>query len=244
MPKKPRSFAIVSKDKQKAARLLKERGLSVVSKNPDMVVAFGGDGTVLLSEYLYPGVPKLGVRNSKHCNTCAVRFAGKHKHELMCFSCLEAGLDAVCSGDYRVVSHLKVEAAVGGQRLVGLNEVQLHNADPRRAIRFDVLQGKKRVARDVIGDGVLLATAFGATGYFATVSRTTFQKGFGLAFNNPVNPLKPVFLGESFEPVRVQLTRGTGWVLSDSVPRKLIVRQGQPIVFRRHQKKARFVVLR
>ncbi|MBI4361225.1 NAD(+)/NADH kinase [Candidatus Micrarchaeota archaeon] len=244
MPKKPRTFAIVSKDKKRAAKLLKARRLSVVSRNPDMVVAFGGDGTILLSEYLFPGVPKLGVRNSKRCNTCEIRFAGKHAHELMCFSCLEAGLDAVCSGNYRIVTHPKVEVVVGRQRLVGLNEVQLHNADPRTAIRFDVLLGNQPVAKDVLGDGVLLATPFGATGYFQTLARKAFSKGFGLAFNNPVTPLKPVFLPETFSPIQIRVTRGTGWVLADNAPRKLIVRSGGKIVFRRFADDTRFVVLR
>ncbi|MDP2717537.1 MAG: hypothetical protein Q8P02_02225, partial [Candidatus Micrarchaeota archaeon] len=102
MPKTPARFAVVSRQKAKVSFFLKKRGLSVVSINPDVVVAFGGDGTILLSEQLYPGAIKLGVRNSARCNTCAVRFQGKHKTELMCWSCLEKGIEAVLAGDFDV----------------------------------------------------------------------------------------------------------------------------------------------
>ncbi len=242
MSKRPLRFAIVSREKARVAAFLKKRGLCVVSSRPDFVVAFGGDGTILLSEQQYPGVVKLGVRNSKRCNTCAVRFKGRHKTELMCWSCLEKGIESILAGDYDVVLHPKLEATAAGKKLTALNEIQIHNADPRTAIRLDVAVGGKIVSRDVLGDGLLVATPFGATGYFHTLARQVFSKGFGLAFNNPVDVQKPVFFDRP--DVRVFVQRGPAWLLADNDARKVILSSGQKVVFRQSRTDARFAVLR
>ena len=44
--------------------------LKFVKESPDAVISFGGDGTILLSERLFPGVPKLNVRDRGDCMSC------------------------------------------------------------------------------------------------------------------------------------------------------------------------------
>lgn len=242
--------AVVSAKRAQVAsvtRLLKQHGFSVVSSlssKPDVVVAFGGDGTILESEQRYPGVPKLGVRNSEHCHLCQLRFAGKHAEELVCWSCLQEGIEALKAGAFHIVTREKVQAVFGGKTLSGLNEVQLHNPDPRRAVRFSISAGGKTLVDEAIGDGVLLATAFGAGGYFRSISRQSFDQGFGLALNNPVEAAGPWFFPEPLPAISIRLIRGPGWVLADNAARKLIVPSGRNIVFRRSPQAASFVALR
>lgn len=236
--------AVVSAKAAKVAGLLEEHGFSVVSRRPDFVVAFGGDGTILASEHLYPGVPKLGVRNSERCRLCQFRFVGKHATELVCWSCLEHGLNILERGDFDVVRKDKAEAVFGRIRLSGLNEVQLHNADPRRAVRFSIYAEGKAIVQDAIGDGAVLATAFGAGGYFRSVSRQTFERGFGLALNNPVLTRGPWFFTEKMPSILIEVDRGPAWVLADNAARKLIVPSGGKVLFRRSLQSARFVGLR
>ncbi len=245
-----RRFSRVAVVSQKAAQvrlLLKKHGFSVVSSpsaKPDVVVAFGGDGTILESERRYPGVPKLSARDSRHCHLCTVRYAGKHAREVVCWSCLQTGIDALKDGAFDVVSHAKVDAVFGKEKLTGLNEVQLHNPDPRRAVRFSIAADGRTLAHDVIGDGVLLATPFGAGGYFRSICRQSFDSGFGWALNNPVEPQGPWFFGKAFTPIHVRVQRGPAWVLADNAARKLIVPNGGKVVFRRSPHVARFVALR
>ncbi len=245
-----RRFSRVAVVSQKAAQvrlLLKKHGFSVVSSpsaKPDVVVAFGGDGTILESERRYPGVPKLSARDSRHCHLCTVRYAGKHAREVVCWSCLQTGIDALKDGAFDVVSHAKVDAVFGKEKLTGLNEVQLHNPDPRRAVRFSIAADGRTLAHDVIGDGVLLATPFGAGGYFRSICRQSFDSGFGLALNNPVEAAGPWFFSNTPPSVHVKMERGPGWVLADNAARKLIVPNGGKVVFRRSPHVARFVALR
>ncbi|MBR1991369.1 MAG: hypothetical protein IJ986_03745 [Bacteroidales bacterium] len=40
------------------------RGMEIVDENFDLVIAHGGDGTLLWSERDYPGIPKLPLRDA------------------------------------------------------------------------------------------------------------------------------------------------------------------------------------
>ncbi len=48
----------------------KEGNLILDDVNPDVVIAFGGEGTFLYSEMTYPGVPKVLVLHSSKCQKC------------------------------------------------------------------------------------------------------------------------------------------------------------------------------
>ena len=43
-------------------------GLTLVDDDPDIVVCYGGDGTLLSAEHRWPGVPKVPIRNSRRGN--------------------------------------------------------------------------------------------------------------------------------------------------------------------------------
>ena len=61
---------VVGKDKRNIEKILKKYNLKLVKKNPDIVISYGGDGTILLSERLFPNIPKLFLRHSSICNKC------------------------------------------------------------------------------------------------------------------------------------------------------------------------------
>ena len=44
--------------------------LHLVDTDPEVVVCFGGDGTLLASEKKWPGVPKVPLRNSRRGIRC------------------------------------------------------------------------------------------------------------------------------------------------------------------------------
>jgi NAD kinase len=85
---------------------LKKAGVAVVKARPDVVFAFGGDGTFLFSEEKYPGVPKLFVRHDRECL--------KPHH-------LSKIIDALKDGQYAVEEFPKLEATVGKRKLVGID---------------------------------------------------------------------------------------------------------------------------
>jgi len=62
---------LTGKNSQDIENLLKSLGFEMVKSNPDVIISFGGDGTLLSAEREYPGVPKLPIRNSQFCHKCA-----------------------------------------------------------------------------------------------------------------------------------------------------------------------------
>ncbi len=132
------TVCVVSRDPAAAARAraaTKACGFSYDTARPDIVISYGGDGTLLHAERRYPGVPKLQLRNSATCKKC-------HDHPL------ERALVLVREGRFRVETLVKLEAvvklrtdrkrraSVRSERLVALNDVILRNKNLAKAIRF------------------------------------------------------------------------------------------------------------
>ncbi|MFB6312158.1 MAG: hypothetical protein ABEH64_13370, partial [Salinirussus sp.] len=63
----------------------------------------------------------------------------------------------------------------------------LHHREPTMAAEFSVTvdgADEPRMYDELIGDGVVIATPFGASAYFRSITGTTFASGIGVAFNN------------------------------------------------------------
>lgn len=246
-------FAIVGRDTEKLSAWLCATvpGVKIVQSNPDAVVSWGGDGTILKSEHLYPGVPKLCTRDCAECASC-----GKSRHmsreaaagsgKWVCLNCLEPVFRRAVLGEYSLREEIKLEgiASMSGRpfRVEALNEVQLHNSDPSEAIRFEVVLNGKTVAKNCISDGLVVSTPYGATGYFHSITGKSFREGVGVAFNNPTVPHSPIIIGKSgdFE-LRGKLLRGDALFLGDNNPAVAHLRPGDGFFVRLSKRPARFV---
>src|SRR3989338_6171104 len=102
---------------------MKDSQIKISKKNPDFVITYGGDGTILRTENKYPSVPQIPIRKSHICNSCVGGIDSIEK--------IKEGL---LKGNYRTKEFGKVEAIFGKQKLVGLNEIQIHSSDPRKAL--------------------------------------------------------------------------------------------------------------
>ncbi len=205
--------------------VLKNEDFSLVTKNPDFVLSVGGDGTFLVSERLYPGVPKAVIKESKICKRC---------HELP----LRTLLKFIKQGKYRIEEHAKLEAFTHGKRLIATNDIVLRNRKQTCALRFSVAITGKTIFPGVIGDGVVIATPFGSTAYFHSITRKRFDKGFGLAFNNPTESLGPYLLKEN-AVVTITILRTNGLLSTDNNPKMIMIHEGDIITVRRCREKYR-----
>lgn len=177
-------------------------GLQYVSKNPDYVLTIGGDGTLLDAERKYPGVPKIPVRESKIC--------------VMCQHGSVAGvLSRLQKKRVSVVRYPKIEARLKGKSFLAANDFIIRNKRIQEALRFTVKVNGKQQGDIVIGDGVVVATSFGSTGYYHSITYKPFKKGFGVAFNNPTKKMKPLLLKEK-DIVEFILLRGQGLLAMDN----------------------------
>lgn len=201
------------KDAKNIERLVKTLGFEIVTDNPDVVITYGGDGTLLSSEREYPGIPKLPIRNSLFCNKCA-----EHKDEVLLKNLMEDKL--------QLKEYEKLHTNIEGKDLYALNDFVIRNSNPTHTIRFRVNEGPL-----LIGDGIVVSTSFGSTGYFKSITGQTFDEGFGVAFNNTTEKIPPLFLKDE-DSLTFQLIRGKATLSFDNNPDVFNIDEGSELIFK------------
>ena len=64
--------AIIFGNKSEDVRtLVEENKFKIVEQDPEVVITYGGDGTLVKSEEMYPGILKIVLRNSLICKKCS-----------------------------------------------------------------------------------------------------------------------------------------------------------------------------
>jgi len=137
-------------------------------EDADFVISYGGDGTLIKSENDYPGIPKIALRASRICKKCSYRSN-------------EEVLEVIKKGRYSLQNMIKLEAVHKEDSTEGFNEITLKNVNPRHAIRYELAIDDKWIQHEIIGDGVVVATPFGSTGYYRSITRSFIYDGIGLA---------------------------------------------------------------
>lgn len=184
---------------------VKKFGFEIVEKNPDVVISYGGDGTLLSAEKEFPGIPKLPIRDSLKCIKCE-----EHTNEAL--------LGHLKNGKLSLEEYPKLQAKFADIRLLALNDIVVRNATPVHAVRFNLTKNNQEVDGDlIIGDGLVFSTAFGSTGYFKSITRKSFDKGFQVAFNNTVEEIEPQSFKES-DVLEVKIIRGPATLSEDNNP--------------------------
>ncbi|MBN2566940.1 NAD(+)/NADH kinase [Candidatus Woesearchaeota archaeon] len=220
-----RRVAVVAKDQERIAevrRCLKRNGLVYSPQDPDLVLSYGGDGTFLLAHRLYPTVPKIMVRDSKVCKKC---LEGELHHLLR----------HVERRDYTIERLPRLEARYGRHIFHALNDVIIRNSHLTRAIRYTLSIDGRPVGgepadagEEFIGDGLVIATPFGSSAYFYSITKRTFRRGIGIAFNNITTTRKPLILPRTATVV-VRIARGPALLGHDNHEETLTLAAGDEI---------------
>lgn len=216
---------------KKITPLLLQYGFIIVEKDPEFVISFGGDGTLILSEFMYPEVPKIVLRDSNICKMCKFG-SGTYENEEV--------LRRVRDGAYHIADVWKLEAVAKGKTLIGLNDITVHNTDPRHGIRYKITVDGSMELHEVIGDGVVVSTPFGSTGYYRSITDSYFETGIGLAFNNSTEQADHVVLAEQ-RTIVLKLTRGPANIYADNQEEIIPLDTGESVTIKKAAKPARIV---
>lgn len=211
--------AVVSYKKGLILPTLKKFGHKIVTKNPELVIALGGDGTFLCAEEKYPNKQKLFIYHSSTCEKCSIH-----------------NFEPIISGISKLEKKLllKIEADVKGKKLFALNDINIHYCPPR-ALRFNVEVNNKTVAENVIGDGVVVSTPFGSTAYYYSITGKSFEKGIGIAFNNPTKKRNPIVVPENSK-IEIRILRENGVVAHDTSKTLIKIKKGDRISIQKCKK--------
>ena len=125
-------IAISGIHKEKLARYIEKKypEFKVVKSNPDVVISYGGDGTLLFSEREFPGAPKALIRNSQICNKCAKR----SKDDV---------LQLLLAKKFTITEEMKLEARVKKNKIIALNDILLIHEHYNKALRFKIYLDNK-----------------------------------------------------------------------------------------------------
>ncbi|MCF7853952.1 MAG: hypothetical protein K9N51_04070 [Candidatus Pacebacteria bacterium] len=197
--------AICGRNLEDLYPLLRDLPIEVDNNVPDVVISYGGDGALLGAERTYPGIPKCPIRDSRTTPKC--RIHGE-----------EAILKQLVDGKLPITRLTKIKATKDGEkRAVGLNDIVINRLIVSSAVRYRIWLDDELYAHPIVGDGLVVSTPFGSTGYYRSITHSLFRLGIGLAFNNSTEPINHLVIEES-SCIRVEILRGPAMLVADNDP--------------------------
>ncbi|MEZ4414415.1 MAG: NAD(+)/NADH kinase [Gemmatimonadota bacterium] len=150
----------------------------------DLMVALGGDGTLLRGARLVAGsdVPVLGLNLGRLGFLTAAPIGG-----------LERALEHVFSGNVLLDRRVTLSASVQGGEPDGvehlaLNDVVVHTSGVARVVRLHLSLGDGQEIGSFSGDGVILATPTGSTAYSLSAGGPVVIPGVASIVVTPICP--------------------------------------------------------
>ncbi len=207
--------------------------LELVDADPDVIVCYGGDGTLLAAETQFPGLPKVPILNSRRGHRCI-----PHPPVEV--------IEGLAKGTLTVNEYTKLACEVKLRanpektlELAALNEFATHMGRINSAVRFQIwINGEPYdEAVEILGDGFIVCTPFGSTAYFNKLTRGVFSKGIGIAFKATTEHTNHLVL-PSDTLIRILITRGPAQLAYDSAPEILDLDAGDELLFYRHPQSA------
>jgi len=190
----------------------------VDNEHPDVVISHGGDGSLLGAERDYPGVPKCPLRDRRMNPKCP-----EHPNERV--------LELLTRGELREDRIGKLVARTGdGRELVGLNDLFISKSIVSSAVRYRLWLDDELYKGQIVGDGLVVATPFGSTGYFRNITHSLFRVGIGLAFNNCSDPVDHIIVRND-TVIRAEVIRGPAVLVADNDPARLDLDEGDVVTF-------------
>jgi len=210
-------------------------GLELVKKKADVIVCFGGDGTLLTAELQWPTIPKVPIRNSRR----GIRCIAEPPEEV---------IQKLAAGELVRTEHLKLTCTVRHSQedqlkhqFLAINEFSVSTALANSALRFKMeLSGKPMGAasdHELIGDGFVISTPFGSTAYFNQITGGVFWTGIGVAFKYTSEHINHLIVPEDAEIV-AEITRGPATLAHDNSSNYVNLEEGDRLTIKRHTESA------
>ncbi|OGV52063.1 MAG: hypothetical protein A2X49_06750 [Lentisphaerae bacterium GWF2_52_8] len=194
--------ALTGKHLEDIKPFLQKHGFSICEKDPELLITHGGDGTLLGAERLFPGLPKLPLRDVRTAPLCP-----NHHTESI--------LELLNEGKLPLSRIAKLEGVCGSRKISGINDVFIHNAKRVSAVRYRVWIDDELYAKEVVGDGVGVATILGSTAYYRSITHGIFRVGIGLAFSNSTEVTNHLVLPET-SVIKFRIIRGPSIMVADN----------------------------
>ena len=208
---------VVSASPEDIAPLLGKYEFEIIQEGtPDIVVSYGGDGSLLVAEREFKGIPKFPIRDTQTSPLCK-----KHSHESL--------IKDFLGGRLQKSNMMKLSAAFRGNEVLALNDIFLHNYNKVSAIRYQIAIDGDVYAKEAASDALGIATPHGSTAYFRNITGTVFRVGIGIAFSNSREREDHVIVSEDSK-ICIKILRGPAMLVADNSPDVISVDTGDEII--------------
>jgi NAD+ kinase len=206
--------------------ILKKYKINIVEKNPDIIITYGGDGTLLESDRLYPNIPKLPIRDVKTAPMC-------EKHTL------DGIIKAYTQNKLKMHELLKLTGRLtnGSNELSGINDIFIHNVRRNSAIRYRLWIDNDLYLSEVASDCIGFASPHGSTGYFQSITHCVFKEGIGIAISNSREHVNHVIVKGNSE-IKIEILRGPAIMVADNNPNCIELDKGNELIISRSGEKS------
>ncbi|MCJ8345836.1 NAD(+)/NADH kinase [bacterium] len=175
------NFAIDSNSRLDPKHEVTYLSLAILSKESDFLIVIGGDGSIL--------------RASRHCAQHKTVLIGIHRGTKGFLTQLNEedmfeGLERVLDGNYTIQNRLMIQASIfrKGKRITsffGLNDAVLKVGSLSRIVNFQLFVNDVFV-EEYPGDGILVSTPTGSTGYSLSTGGPIVRPGFDVLLMSPI----------------------------------------------------------
>lgn len=179
-----------------------------ISDDCDVIIAVGGDGTILkiAGRYLDRDIPIVGVKGGR------LGFLTEAKPEGV-VDMLQAGR-FIIQRRMRIQGHVHSAQSVA-ETISALNDIVIHSTGYSRMLGMRVEVGGK-LLREFSADGMIIATPTGSTAYSLSAGGPVLEPTLDAILLTPLNPhtmsMRPMVL-DATEVVRVYLTSAPSGVM-------------------------------
>ena len=143
----------------------------------DVVIALGGDGTLLHAVHEFPGLPILGFNLGGLGYLASV---GRRD--------FDRALELLAAGRYKISRRTMLEVRAGrGESALALNDVVIARESSGHAIRLDLEADGRPVTR-YLADGLIVATPTGSTAYSLAAGGPVLMPDSSSFVVTPSNP--------------------------------------------------------
>ena len=199
--------------------------------NEHLVIAHGGDGTLLGAAHLFRNNEILPIRDCRTAPVCS-----NHNYEKIIEKFLDNKL--ICTNYTKLVGNTIINGEE--KTLYGINDIFIHNVNRVAAVRYRVFIDDKLYADEIVGDGAGVATILGSTAYYRSITHSTFRVGIGLAFSNSTEITNHLVLNEN-SVIKLQITRGPAVMVADNVAEQIILKKGDVVEIKKSTQTAKIV---
>lgn len=218
---------IVEHFKAETARFVKSVLLENFKDFADLVISFGGDGTMIAAArgLLKTGLPIMGVNVGK------LGFLAEFST-----TNLNSSLTDIISGEYRIAERSILETDFKGETLYAMNDFVVEKGDSSRMITVRAFVNQNHVA-DYRADGIILTTPTGSTAYSLSCGGPIIAPMSSVLCITPISPhaltLRPLIIPDSSEVTLEVLSQtGESNLVADGQS-KYVLKDGETITFRR-----------